>query len=137
MLILGAKIRKKPASRSRLSRFFVAALPTASSKTPLEFDVVAIGVLEVVLQHVEFGHRLHFEFLSVFLHPFSANRKQAIYAEIGIDERMHLQGQMILVLVGHEVLEVVFDFVNEEITTQKNLCLDSLEHLLPLTVGRL
>ena len=26
---------------------------------------------------------------------------------------------------------------NQSFTTQRNLCLDSLEHLLPLTVGRL
>ena len=28
-------------------------------------------------------------------------------------------------------------FLINLLTTQKNLCLDSLEHLLPLTVGRL
>ena len=85
-----------------------------AQEPPLELDVVAVGVLEVVLQYVEFGHRLHLEFLAILLHPFAANRKQAIYAEVGIDEGMHLQGQMVLVLVDHEVLEMVFDFVNEE-----------------------
>ena len=110
----GAKIRKKPALRAGFLRFFVAALPSTSSGSSLQLDVVAVGVLEVVLQYVEFGHRLHLEFLSVFLHPFATNRKQAIYAEVGIDEGMHLQGQMVLVLVDHKVLEVVFDLVNEE-----------------------
>ena len=82
--------------------------------TSLQLDVVAVGVLEVVLQYVEFGHRLHLEFLAVFLHPFAANRKQTIYAEVRIDEGMYLQSQMVLVLVDHEVLEMVFDFVDEE-----------------------
>ena len=80
----------------------------------LQLDVVAIGVLEVVLQRMEFGHRLHLEFLSVLFHPFAANRKQPVYAKVGIDEGMHLQSDMVLVLVDEEVLEVVFDFVNVE-----------------------
>ena len=82
--------------------------------TSLQLDAVAVGVLEVVLQYVEFGHRLHLEFLAVFLHPFATNRKQAIYAKVGIDEWMYLEGQMVLILVNHEVLEVIFDFVDEK-----------------------
>ena len=34
-----------------------------------EGDVVAVGILEVVLQGMEFGHGLYLEGFAIFLHP--------------------------------------------------------------------
>ena len=72
----------------------------------LDLYVVAVGVEEVILQHVEIRHGLHLEGFSIFLHPLAANRKQA-FRKVGIDERMHLQRDVVLVLVEEQVFEVV------------------------------
>ena len=76
-----------------------------------DLDIFATGVLEVVLEHVEFRHGLYLEGLAVFFHPLAPDRKPA-FGEVGADERMDLEGDVVLVLIEQQIFEVVFDFVN-------------------------
>ena len=74
-------------------------------------DIFAVGVPEVVLEHVEIIYGFDFERFPVFLHPLAPDRKQA-FGEVSADEGMYLKRDVVLVLVEKQILEVVFDFVN-------------------------